>query len=157
MPIAMHDLASQVEEGSVVLERCKSERQVCLGRVGVLQSVPENVTLAEKRAANLVVVALGVLERGNSSTRDRANARPSSLGNPDGLSARYALSLSETGVEVLAGLLDGVGAGRLEVGEGVVTKPDDRVSNMQNYNVEVVQLTSSRCWRLRGSQAEPMR
>jgi hypothetical protein len=118
-----YNLALQVEVRGVVLERCKSERQVGLSRVGVLQGVPENVAGAEKRAANLAVIAPRVFERGYSRAGDGALVGPASLGDPDGLSSRHSLGLSETSVEVLAGLLDGVGAGGLEVWEGVVAEP----------------------------------
>jgi len=122
--ILSYNLALQVEVRGVVLKRCEREGQIGLSSVGVLEGVPENVAGAEQRAANLAVVAARVLERGYSRARDWALVGPASLGNPDGLSARYSLGLSKTGVEVLAGLLDSVGAGGLEVWEGVVAEPD---------------------------------
>lgn len=141
-PESLSSLASQIEERRVVLQRCKRKRQIRLCRIGVLQGVPENVAGAKKRASNLVVVTLGVLERCDSRAGDGANARPASLSDPDGLASRNALSLSEAGVEVFAGLLNGVGARGLEVGEGVVTEPTWRVSRCLTTIVRVVSLTS---------------
>jgi hypothetical protein len=50
-------------------------------------------------------------------------ARPSSLGNPHGLSARDALGLSDAGVQVLASLVNRVGPGALVVWKAIVSKP----------------------------------
>jgi hypothetical protein len=36
-----HNLTGQIKERRVVLERCESERQIGLGRVGILERVPE--------------------------------------------------------------------------------------------------------------------
>jgi hypothetical protein len=43
-----HGLTSQVEEGRVVLKRCKRKRQIGLSCVGVLQRVPKDITGTEK-------------------------------------------------------------------------------------------------------------
>lgn len=66
-------LTSEIEEGCVVLERCEREREVGLSCVGVLEGVPEGVTGAEEGAADLVPVALGILEGGYGGARIGAN------------------------------------------------------------------------------------
>jgi len=70
---SVQHLASQVEERGVVLKRRERKREICLRRVGVLESVPEGVAGPEERAANLVPVALGVLEGGDGRAGVGAN------------------------------------------------------------------------------------
>jgi hypothetical protein len=51
-----------------------------------------------------------------------------SFSNPDLLATGNALGLTKAGIKVLAGLVDRVGTGGLEVGKRVVTEPDDLIS-----------------------------
>jgi hypothetical protein len=120
-------VASKVEERCVVLERCKGEREIGLGGVGILQGVPKGVAGAEEGAADFAPVALRVLEGGHAGARVGADAWPAGLGDPDFLTIRNALGLSDSSVEVLAGLIDGVGPGGLKVRETVMPKPVDRL------------------------------
>jgi hypothetical protein len=66
-------LTGQIEEGRVVLERGKSERQIGLCHVRVLECVPESVAGAEQSTADVLPVTLGVFDRSDSSARLRAD------------------------------------------------------------------------------------
>ena len=66
-------LAGEVEERGVVLKRREGKRQLRLRGVRVLECVPEGVTGAEEGAADLVPVALGILEGGYGGARIGAN------------------------------------------------------------------------------------
>jgi hypothetical protein len=68
-------LASEVEEGCLASKGRDGKGQIGLGSVGVLEGIPEGSARAEERAANLVPVTLGVLDRGNSITRLGSNCK----------------------------------------------------------------------------------
>jgi hypothetical protein len=85
--IMPYNLALQVEVRGVVLKRCESERQLGLGRVGVLECVPEGGAGIEQLAADFLVVTLRVLDGGYSGAGNGSTSWPTSLGDPDLLAA----------------------------------------------------------------------
>jgi hypothetical protein len=65
---SLPSLAGKVEERCVAVQRREREGQISLGDVSVLERVPESVAFAEQLAANLVPVALGVVDAGGGGT-----------------------------------------------------------------------------------------
>lgn len=99
------------------------------GRVGILESVPPGVGLAEERASNLVPVGLRVGGVGNSLVLRGTADGPAGLSNPDLLAAASRLNLAKSIVEQGLAVVDGVGLSVLEVWVGVHAKPVDGLSN----------------------------
>lgn len=145
-------LTAEIKNGCRAACRRHAEGDVGLRSVRIKKGVPPNVALAKQSAANLRPVGASVVDGGDSSARLRTDydkhvsqshfetcstvtvrlglvqltVRPASLGDVHRLSSCNTLGVTHGGPEVVGGLLDGVGLGRLEVGEGVVAEPVNR-------------------------------
>ena len=104
--------------------RARDETERRAGRVGlgVLESVPPGVGLAEDLAGYVVPVLLGVLGAGNGLGRGSAAYGPAGLSNPDrltvGSSGGVAIGLKEE----VGAVLNAIGIDGLEVGVRVNTQ-----------------------------------
>jgi hypothetical protein len=117
LPADLHLLAAQVEIRRPVLQRRNRKAKIRLRRVRILERVPERVPLAKQTAADLLPVPLAVLGAGDGVARNRSNARPSSLCDPDLLPVGDRFRLRDGVAEVLGCEVDAVGFCGLEVRE----------------------------------------
>lgn len=91
--------------------------------ISVLDSEPPGVGLAEQWASNLIPVGLGIVCRWHSKVRSRATDRPSSLGDPDGLSICCGLCDIEGIIKEGYSAIDAIGLCGLVVWVSVHSDP----------------------------------
>jgi hypothetical protein len=90
-----------------------------VGWVGVTEGVPEDVLLAEQRAADLLPVLASVVDGCVRSAVGLAAVCPAGLGDPDVLAAGDTLGGGKRAAQEVGGVVEGVVALDLVVGEGV--------------------------------------